>query len=98
MPKVSLMTFSLPLVTHFLASGPFVTAMPNTVASHHPARDLLSVLPAVGIPASPWPVVIVTLKDRTLSPIVERFIECAREIAQTFSAEQRSRQMTGRRS
>jgi DNA-binding transcriptional LysR family regulator len=98
MPKVSLMTFSLPLVTHFLAGGPFVTALPNTVASLHPARDLLSVLPVGDISASPWPVVIVTLKDRTLSPIVERFIECARDMAQTFSARQRSRQMTARRS
>ena len=68
-----LMTFSLPLVMHFLAGGPFVTALPNTVASLHPARDLLSVLPVGDISASPWPVTIVTLKDRTLSPIVERF-------------------------
>jgi DNA-binding transcriptional LysR family regulator len=28
----------------------------------------------------PWPVNVVTLRNRTLSPVVERFIECAREV------------------
>jgi hypothetical protein len=32
----------------------------------------------VTLPVRPWPVAIVTLKNRTLSPIVERFIESAR--------------------
>jgi hypothetical protein len=39
----------------------------------------LKVLP-VDLPTRPWPVNIVTLKNRTLSPVVERFIECAREV------------------
>src|SRR5262249_36452255 len=29
MPRVSLMTFSLPLVIHFLANGPFITVIPS---------------------------------------------------------------------
>jgi hypothetical protein len=33
----------------------------------------------VDIPIRPWPVAILTLKNRTLSPVVERFIEGARE-------------------
>jgi DNA-binding transcriptional LysR family regulator len=84
MPNVSLMTFSLPLVIHFLAKGPFVTALPNTVASLHVGNELLKVLP-VDLPACSWPVAIVTLKDRTLSPVVERFIDCAREVAKSFA-------------
>jgi hypothetical protein len=32
----------------------------------------------------PWPVVIMTLKDRTLSPVVERFIEHIREFARSL--------------
>jgi hypothetical protein len=38
----------------------------------------------VGLPTRPWPVVILTLKNRMLSPVVERFIECAREVAKSF--------------
>jgi hypothetical protein len=30
-------------------------------------------------------VVIVTLKNRTLSPVVERFIACAREVKKSFA-------------
>jgi DNA-binding transcriptional LysR family regulator len=44
----------------------------------------LKVLP-VDLPIRPWPVVIVTLKNRTLSPVVERFIECTREVAASIA-------------
>jgi hypothetical protein len=30
------------------------------------------------------PVVIATLKNRTLSPVVERFLACARQVAKSF--------------
>jgi DNA-binding transcriptional LysR family regulator len=83
MPKVSLMTFSLPLVLHFLARGSFIAALPNSVVSLHSETDLLKILP-VNFPPSRWPVAIVTLKERTLSPIVERFIECSREVAKSL--------------
>ena len=79
-PKVSLMTYSLPLVIHFLANGPFITVFPNSVMHLHANRHSLKALP-VGVTFPPWPVAIVTLKNRTLSPVVERFIECARELA-----------------
>jgi DNA-binding transcriptional LysR family regulator len=39
----------------------------------------------VDIPVSTWPVVVVTLKERTLSPVVERFIECSREVAKSLA-------------
>jgi DNA-binding transcriptional LysR family regulator len=74
MPKASLVTLSMSIITHFLADGPFITAMPRSVAYF----KSLKVLP-VDLPVRPWPVNIVTLKNRTLSPVVERFIECARE-------------------
>jgi len=75
MPTASLVTLSMSVITHFLADGRFITAMPRSVAYFSP----LKVLP-VDLPVRPWPVNIVTLKNRTLSPTVERFIECAREV------------------
>jgi len=74
MPKASLVTLSMSVITHFLADGQFITSMPRSVASF----CSLKVLP-VDLPAQPWPVYIATLKDRTLSPAAERFIECARD-------------------
>jgi DNA-binding transcriptional LysR family regulator len=68
MPKASLVTLSMSVITHFLAAGQFITSMPRSVAYFK------------SLPVRPWPVNIVTLKNRTLSPVVERFIECAREV------------------
>jgi DNA-binding transcriptional LysR family regulator len=75
MPTASLVTLSMSVITHFLADGQFVTAMPRSVAYF----KSLKVLP-VELPVRPWPVNIVTLKNRTLSPVVERFVDCAREV------------------
>jgi hypothetical protein len=38
------------------------------------------------MPSWPWLVVILTLKNRTLSPVVDRFIECAHEVAKSFAS------------
>lgn len=78
MPKVSLVTLSVHLRTYLLASGRFISVFPKSVAS----RYAMKILP-VNLPAKPWPVVMVTLKNRTLSPVVERFVECAREVAKS---------------
>jgi DNA-binding transcriptional LysR family regulator len=75
MPRASLVTLSMSVITHFLGDGRFITALPRSVAYF----KSLHVLP-VDLPVRPWPVNIVTLKNRTLSPVVERFIECAREV------------------
>jgi len=74
MPKASLVTLSMSVITHFLADSQFVTSMPRSVAYF----KSLKILP-VDLPARPWPVNIVTLKNRTLSPVAERFIACARD-------------------
>jgi DNA-binding transcriptional LysR family regulator len=71
-PKVSLMTLSVHLRTNLVASGHFITTFPHSVVRLHADRFSLKVLP-IDLPVRPWPVAIVTLKDRTLSPIVERF-------------------------
>jgi DNA-binding transcriptional LysR family regulator len=85
MPKSSLVTLSMPLIIDFLANGPFITAYPRSVVLH----NSLKVLP-IDLPLRPWPVVITTLNNRTLSPVIERFIECAREVAKSFASKSKS--------
>ena len=58
--------------------------LPSTVPSLHAGSELLKVLP-VELPPCAWPVEIVTLKNRTLSPVADRFVECAREFAKSFA-------------
>jgi len=77
-PKISLMTLSVHLRTNMVASGHFITTFPSSVVRLHADRFSLKVLP-VDLPVRPWPVAIVTLKNRTLSPGVERFIEHVRD-------------------
>lgn len=83
-PKIRLLTFSLHLRTHLLAEGPFITALPGSALRSTAEHFLLKLLP-VDLPIRPWPVSVVTLKNRTLSPVVERFIECTRQVTKAFS-------------
>jgi len=80
MPKVRLFGFSVHLVNHFVANGPFITATPKSVARF----CSLKVLP-VKLPVLSWPVAIATLRNRTLSPVVGRFMECAREVTKPLA-------------
>jgi DNA-binding transcriptional LysR family regulator len=70
MPKASVVTLSISVITHFLANGTYITSMPRSVAYY----KSLKVLP-VDLPMDQWPVNIARLRNRTLRPIVERFID-----------------------
>jgi DNA-binding transcriptional LysR family regulator len=79
MPKITFVTFSERLMAYFLANAPFIGAWPFSAVHLNSAKAL-----PVGVPLQPWPVVILTLKNRALSPVVGRFIECAHEVAKSF--------------
>jgi DNA-binding transcriptional LysR family regulator len=83
MPRVCLNTLSVHLRMNLVATGEYVAAIPNSVLSLYASRFSLKVL-RLDLPTRPWPVAIITLKNRTLSPVVERFIECAREVAKSI--------------
>jgi DNA-binding transcriptional LysR family regulator len=82
-PRASHVTYSMDLRAKLASRGRFVTAVPRSVLRFDDDRPTLKMLP-VDLPSWPWLVVILTLKHRTLSPVVERFIECAREVAKEF--------------
>jgi DNA-binding transcriptional LysR family regulator len=58
----------------------------------HGERYSLNVLP-IELPVHRYPVGIVTLKNRTLGPVVQLFIQRAREIAQAVSGRPRPRKI-----
>jgi len=87
MPRITLVTFSVHLRTHLLADGDFITAFPSSLLHTNARYFSLRSLP-VDLPIRPWPVAVVTLKDRTMSPLVERFIECAREVARSMKTKE----------
>ena len=77
MPNAMVDTVSVALREQLLATGRFVAAIPASTLRSNIHKGLLKVLP-VALPNKPWPVVMVTLKHRTLSPAVQQFVELAR--------------------
>jgi DNA-binding transcriptional LysR family regulator len=72
-PRIALKTSSIHLRLHLLATGRFVSALPASVLSLHRDRFNLKEL-RIELPKTPYAVAIVTLKHRTLSPMVDHFI------------------------
>jgi DNA-binding transcriptional LysR family regulator len=83
-PRITMRTLSVHLRANLLATGKFIAAMPRSVLRLYGDRFSLKVLP-IELPFRPWPVVIVTLKNRTPSPVAERFLTCVREVAKSFA-------------
>jgi DNA-binding transcriptional LysR family regulator len=95
MPEVIVDTFSVVLRNQLLATGRFVTAMPASTYNTQ-ARDAhLKVLP-LALPDKPWPVVMVTLKERTLSPAANHFIACARAVTRRAAEPPKTRSLADR--
>jgi DNA-binding transcriptional LysR family regulator len=76
------MTNTMELRTKLLATGPFITVVPRSALRGE--GHGLKMLP-VDLPARPWPITAFTLKNRTLSPVAERFVECARDVARSMA-------------
>lgn len=88
MPKICLVTFSVHLRINLLASGPFITAFPYSILRANVDRFPLKMLP-VELPFQPWPVALVTLKNRMLSPLAEHFIDHVRKFTRAMAADVR---------
>jgi DNA-binding transcriptional LysR family regulator len=88
MPKICLMTYSVHLRINLLASGSFVSAFPLSILRTKIDRFPIKMLP-VDLPYHPWPVALITLKNRTLSPLAERFIDHVRAFTSSMTAGQK---------
>jgi DNA-binding transcriptional LysR family regulator len=67
-----------------LASGPFLGFFPGSMLRLGANLPPLKVLP-VDVPIPPWPVGIMTLKNRTISPVTQLFIDCAHEVVKPLT-------------
>ena len=76
-PKVRLTTYSVPLRMDLVTTGPYITIFPGSIRSASANRPSIKILP-IDLPVCPWPLAIVTLRNRALNPVAERFIEHVR--------------------
>jgi DNA-binding transcriptional LysR family regulator len=67
------------LLLSLLPKGPFLVTIPDSVLKFGTNLPPLKVLP-VELPVPPWPVGVMTLKNRTISPVAQLFLDCAREV------------------
>jgi len=79
-PKARVVSLSLPLRNSLLATGNFVTMVAGSMIDLSAQRLPGKVLP-VALKVRSRPVEIVRLKDRTINPVAQLFIEHARTVA-----------------
>jgi len=83
-PKMSVTTFSVQVRAHLLATGDFVSSMPKSLLRLNPECSGLKQLP-IKLGGQNFPAAIVTLKDRTLSPPVELFLDSLRTYVKSLT-------------
>jgi len=77
---VAVATVSLHLYMRMIETGRWLGFVPASVIRFGGKGMHLKILP-VKVSSPPAPVGFITVKDRTLTPLAERFIECTRKVA-----------------
>src|SRR5580704_8337850 len=79
-PSATVLTVSLHLYMRLIETGHWLGLVPASVMRFGGKRMQLKILP-VKVLSPPAPVGFVTVKDRTLAPLAQRFIACTRGVA-----------------
>ena len=87
-PQERVSASSILLRNHLLATGRFLTVLPDSVLRYNAKLWSLKALP-VDLGVKPRSVAILTLKNRTASPVVQLFVEHVRAVAKMMSARSR---------
>jgi DNA-binding transcriptional LysR family regulator len=84
-PQSGIVGLSIHLTISLVATGRFVAFLPRSIARLNAKRALLKIVP-VTLPARGVAIGIAMVKNRTVSPLAERFTACAREVAKPITA------------
>ena len=86
-PKLGVTSYSVYQRILLLTTGRFVGVLSSSVLRTTSKHFSLKVLP-VDLASPSWPVAIVTSKNRTITPVVQAFIDCIRNVATPLSVEE----------
>ena len=83
-PQTGIFSNAVSLQVAMLSTGRFLAMIPRSLTWFGGKQMGIRILP-VKLPVRPPPVAIVTLKNRTISPVTRLFIDCAREVAKPLA-------------
>jgi DNA-binding transcriptional LysR family regulator len=83
-PDTAVVCSSIEMIWSLLATGQFLAVLPLSLLRFGVQRDAVKTLP-IKLSVEPRPVGIVTLKNRTLSPAVELFMDYIRAVARPLA-------------
>jgi DNA-binding transcriptional LysR family regulator len=86
-PQFGIRSYSVHQRMTLLATGRFISAEVGSVLRFSANRFPLKVLP-IQLDIQPWPVWIVTLKNRTVSPAALAFLKCVRDVTRSMAKSQ----------
>ena len=86
-PRATVYAEAINMRIRLAATGPFLAVIPASPLKFHAEHASIKKLP-IELPMTQRSVGIITLKKRTLSPLAQLFIECAREVAKPLSRRQ----------
>ena len=92
-PRATVITSALEIRANLLRTGRYLSVIPEfwlQLPDRHPFLKKL----AVDLPIAGAPIGIVTLKNRKPSPVVQQFIDCAREVAKSLVRRNRQNALT----
>jgi DNA-binding transcriptional LysR family regulator len=84
-PHIAVAGYGTQLQSALVGTGRFMTIFPGSFLRFSGKRLGLKALP-IELPIPPRPVGVVTLKTRTLSPLAQLFIDCARNLSKPLAA------------
>lgn len=79
-PKEKVTASSMLLRYRLLSTGRYVTVLPDSVLRYNAKQWALKALP-IDLGMKPMSITLITLKNRTVSPVVQRFVEQVRAVA-----------------
>jgi DNA-binding transcriptional LysR family regulator len=88
LPRATVFTSVTPVRNALLRSGRFISVVQGSAVKFGARMPSLKILP-IDLPTTRRPVGVVTLKNRTLSPVARLFIDCAHDVAKALPKRQR---------
>jgi DNA-binding transcriptional LysR family regulator len=83
-PPAAVVAYAYEIRVSLLATNRYLTILPESVLRFPAIDPRIKSLP-VELPLRRMPIGVITLKNRTLSPAAQLFIDCAREMAKPFT-------------